>query len=290
MADPRITVLMPALNGADYLREAVDSVLAQTMDAFELLVIDNASTDATPDILRGCGDARLRVLRNERTVPLPVSLNRGLREARAPLVARLDADDIAKPQRLERQLAALRPGVALLGTWWDDFWQQDGARQIVPGPETAIEHNAIVESLAGGNPIAHPSVMLDRQVALAAGGYPEDFAYAQDYALWLRLARNHRLAVLPERLVMIRTHAAQLSSAPSWGRTRLLDVVRLHGEALTLPGLSPKGAAAARWALAKARARLAALDLRQGAVTGACGHFVRGSLTAARALLAGSLP
>lgn len=288
MSEPKVTVLMPALNGADYLREAVDSVLAQTMPDFELLVIDNASTDATPDLLRGYDDPRLRVLRNDRTVPLPVSLNRGLAEARTPLVARLDADDIAKPMRLERQLAAMRPGIALLGTWWDDFWEQDGQRRIVPCPETATEHDAIVQSLAGGNPIAHPSVLLDRAAALAVGGYPEDFAYAQDYALWLRLARTYRLAVLPERLVMIRTHAAQLSTAPSWGRTRLQDVIRLHGEALTLPTLSAHGASAARWALAKAHVRLSLQDLHEGRALPACGHVLRGGLCVLRALAGGT--
>ena len=285
-ARPPVSVLISVLNGASWLREAIDSVLAQTFTDFELLVIDNASHDETPAILAGYDDPRLVVVRNEATLSLAASLNRGLSLARAPLVARLDADDIAKPERLARQQAAMAaaPDLVLLGTWWDDLW--DGpAPRIEPGPATATAHEALLDALAGGNPIAHPSIMLRREAALAAGGYPEDFAYAQDYALWLRLARAGRIGVLPERLVVVRHHPGQLSTVQSWSGTRLEDVIRLHRQALTLPGLSERGRAAGRWALAAACYRLAGLRLREHAPTAAAALVLRGLATAPVATL-----
>src|SRR5207302_689224 len=114
-ARPLISVLLPVRDGARYLREALASVLAQTLADFELLVVDDGSEDETPAILAGVADGRLRAIRQDR-LGLVAALNRGIEEARAPLLARMDADDVSLPERLERQAAYLdaRPEVALV--------------------------------------------------------------------------------------------------------------------------------------------------------------------------------
>src|SRR2546430_5343490 len=114
---PAVSVLMPVYNGAPWVRDAVASVLAQTAGDLELIAIDDGSTDGTRDLLAGVKDRRLRVTRQARAGLTP-ALNRALAVARAPLVARLDADDVARPERLRRPRAVLdaHPGVRLLGT------------------------------------------------------------------------------------------------------------------------------------------------------------------------------
>ncbi|MBA3433798.1 MAG: glycosyltransferase family 2 protein, partial [Actinobacteria bacterium] len=115
---PLVTVLLAVSNGERYLGAALESVLRQTVSDLELLVVDDGSTDATPSILEGVGDSRLRVLRGEKRVGLAAALNRGLDEARGRYVARLDADDVALPHRLERQLRRMVSGspVAVVGS------------------------------------------------------------------------------------------------------------------------------------------------------------------------------
>ena len=124
MSAPRVSVLLPVRDGARFLREALDSVLAQTLADFELLVVDDGSTDETPEILASVGDERLRVLRQE-PAGLVAALERGIGEARAPYLARMDADDVSLPCRLERQVAFLD--------------EQSQVALVVPGVESIDE-------------------------------------------------------------------------------------------------------------------------------------------------------
>src|SRR4026207_76576 len=123
MSPPRVTVLMPVYNGADYLRQGIDSILRQTCRDFELLVVNDGSTDSSREVLRGYGDPRLIVVENERNLGLVTSLNRGLELARGEFVARMDQDDLALPRRLDKQINFLRKNarVGLCGTWFQTF-------------------------------------------------------------------------------------------------------------------------------------------------------------------------
>jgi glycosyltransferase involved in cell wall biosynthesis len=202
---------MSVRNGAPWVRDAVRSVLEQTAADLELIVIDDGSIDATPALLAAVHDPRLRV---ERAPPrgLTASLNHSLTLARAPLVARLDADDVALPDRLARQRAFLdtRPDVGLLGT---------GAREVDgSGREVALvtppaEDAAIRRALIRRNPFVHSSVMMRRRVVEAAGGYDARLPVAQDYDLWMRMSRTTRLANLPEPLVVRRLLPTRVSAA-----------------------------------------------------------------------------
>lgn len=203
----RVSVVLPVRNGAAHLREAVDSILSQTMTAFELIVIDDGSTDATPALLAGLSDPRVRVLRQD-GLGLVAALNRGLMEARGPYVARMDADDIARPGRLAAQAARLdaAPGVALVGGAYRVI-AADGTPMDTVHPPTGAE--AVQAGLLARNVIAHPTVMLRRDAVLAAGLYRPAFDRAEDYDLWLRLSERHQLENLTEIVLDYRQHPGQ---------------------------------------------------------------------------------
>lgn len=218
MPDPAVSVLMGVRDGAAWLAEAVQSVLGQTLADLELIVVDDGSTDATPVLLGAVRDRRLVV---ERQAPagLAVALNRALARARAPLVARLDADDVALPARLERQRAYLQahPDVGLLGTAARVVDESDRDVAIIRPPE---DDRAIRRALIRRNPFVHSSVMLRRALVAAAGGYDASFPVAQDYDLWLRLSAVTRMANLPEPLVVRRLVAGRVTAARDNERLR----------------------------------------------------------------------
>ena len=223
---PQVTVLMAVYNGAAYLREAVDSILAQTFGDLELLVVDDGSGDATGEILASYGDSRLRVIRNDTNRGLPAALNIGLRAARAPLVARLDADDRSHPSRLERQVRFLEshPEVALLGTEYRVIDERGlpVQRRVWPVCATAV---GIRWQGLFGNPFAHSSVMFRRSVIVdELGGYDERMpAGVEDYDLWSRLRRKHVAMNLLEPLIDFRAHGSSVTAKqPSLLRMELL--------------------------------------------------------------------
>jgi glycosyltransferase involved in cell wall biosynthesis len=224
MTAPAVSVLMSVHDGARWVGEAVASVLAQTDGDLELIVIDDGSTDATPEVLAAARDPRLRVLRQARA-GLTRALNRALGLARADLVARLDADDLALPERLARQRAflAAHPEVGLLGTAAREV-DEGGAlvREVRPPAGDAALRRALIRA----NPFVHSSVMARRALLARAGGYDETLAVAQDYDLWMRLARLTRLANLDEVLVVRRLGPGRVSVEREEDRLRTEARVR----------------------------------------------------------------
>jgi len=208
---PMVSVVMPVRNGAPFVREALGSVRAQTFDDFELIVVDDASTDDSRAILAACDDPRLVVIENERHLGLTASLNRGLARARATLIARHDADDRSHPERFARQVAAMRarPDLALLGSRGRLI---DERGRVVGTFERPIDPYGIRWYQMFDNAFAHGAVMFRRSVVVdELGGYDESFAWAQDWELWGRVLRRHEAANLPDRLIDYRTHAASVT-------------------------------------------------------------------------------
>lgn len=207
MNTPHITVLMPVRDGARWLPAAVDSVLDQSCRELELVVVDDGSTDDTAAILAAYSsrEARVRVLRSEAS-GLVAALNRGLEAARAPLVARLDADDVTLPQRLARQAALMRedPRLELLGAWAEiiDAEGRPSGRMRRPIEPEALRHTLRVE-----NPFIHSTVMFRTETVRRLGGYRAAFTAAEDYDLWLRIAEVGDVANLGECLIRYRRHA-----------------------------------------------------------------------------------
>lgn len=188
--EPEVSWLICSHVANEQLRLALASCFNQTFDNFEVLFIANGpSSDQVANTVRDWfgADGRLRVLATE-IQHLTFSLSLGLHHARAPFIARMDGDDLSRPDRLERQLSFLRTHelVVVLGSAYE-LIDEDGV--VYDTVTLPIDNQAIRRALLKGNPLCHPSVMLRRQAILAAGGYLGGI-HAQDYDLWTRLAVN----------------------------------------------------------------------------------------------------
>ncbi len=224
MTVPGVSVLMAVHNGVPWVRDAVASVLAQTAGDLELIVVDDGSTDATPDLLAAVRDPRVRVERQSRAGLTP-SLNRALALARAPLVARLDADDTALPERLERQRAFVdaHADVGLLGTGAREVDEAGREVRVVRPP---TDDRALRRALIRRNPFVHSSIVMRRALAERLGGYDPALPVAQDYDLWVRMSAVTRLANLPEPLVVRRLLPGRVSAERDDDRLRAEARVR----------------------------------------------------------------
>jgi glycosyltransferase involved in cell wall biosynthesis len=211
----KITVLLAAYNGGGYLREAVESVIAQTFPDFELLLVDDGSTDGSIEGLPR--DPRIRVLRNELNIGQIPSLNRGLREARGEYIARLDHDDVCLPRRLEAQTELLErlPEVALVATW-ADIVDTTGRLWTPVRPRIHSFAEFAADVVAGRVLFVHPSIMFRRDVVLELGGFDESLDAAEDHDLYRKLVLARQDArVIEETLLRYRRHDQQMTIAKS---------------------------------------------------------------------------
>ncbi|WP_284076398.1 glycosyltransferase family 2 protein [Herbaspirillum aquaticum] len=232
---PLVSVLMPVYNGERYLQPAIRSILGQTMGDFELIVIDDASRDSTPELLAACADPRLRVIRHDSNRGIVEALNHGLSYARGQYIARMDADDISHPERLQKQLAFLQhhPEVGLVGSWIRGFGEVR-RKYIHRYPAT---HDAIRALMLFENAFAHSTVMFRRGLLLEHGlGYSERFKYVEDWALWWQISSVSRVANLPEVLLEYRINKAGTSYTGTSIQTRSrLDFVEARLQEAGLP-------------------------------------------------------
>lgn len=205
---PKVSVLMSVYNDAVHLKEAINSILNQTIKDFEFIIIDDGSTDVSVDILRRYEkqDSRVKVYTNESNIGLAKSLNKGFLLSSGEYIARMDADDYAYPIRLQKQLEFMEAhkNIMVCGTSMEIY--EDHNKFMVP----PTAHNAIAAGLIFGTNFYHPTVMFrasfigDNQIT-----YPEDCKYAQDYGLWvklLKLGKKDIFANLEEPLLKYRTH------------------------------------------------------------------------------------
>lgn len=201
--NPTISILLSVHNGLPYLEAAVQSILAQTFREFEFLIVDDASTDGTPDYLRTLTDPRIRILSLPQNIGLTAALNAGLREARGEFVARQDADDWSHPRRLELQLAYLQshPRCAAVGS---QARLIDGSGRSLGKKDFPLSPHGIRFAHLFDNALAHTAVTFRRAEVLSLGGYDETWTASQDYELWSRLSATHDLANLPQRLATLR--------------------------------------------------------------------------------------
>lgn len=210
---PLVTVLMAVHNGERHLPAALTSILAQTHAVLEVLVIDDGSTDATAAILAECRDPRLRLVRNEERQGLTKSLNLGLDHARGSYIARMDADDVCHPRRIELQVRfmARHPEVGLLGTACRLI---DDAGTVLGVARHSSGDAAMRWRLLLGPALAHPSAMIRTEVLRRHRlRYDPAWPMAQDYEFWPRLLRHCRGANLTEPLLDYRLHGESVSAA-----------------------------------------------------------------------------
>jgi glycosyltransferase involved in cell wall biosynthesis len=204
---PRVSVLMSVYNGERYLNRAVQSILAQTFEDFEFIIVDDGSTDRSQKLLRqfSSRDARIRLV----SLPhagITQALNHGLAIATGEFVARMDADDIANPERFARQVEFLdaHPEIALVGCGYALIDEKD---RILDTEVPAVDDYTIQDRhLRGLTTICHPCAMARSKSLASIGGYDESYPVAQDLDLYLRLGEIGKLANLPEILMKYRYH------------------------------------------------------------------------------------
>ncbi|QDV36640.1 glycosyltransferase family 2 protein [Tautonia plasticadhaerens] len=227
MSRPQISLLLPVHNAMPFLPEAVDSILGQDFGEFELLALDDASTDGGAAYLDTLDDPRVRVFHLPKR-GLTRNLNLGLREARGVYVARMDADDVSMPSRLRRQLEFLErnPEVVVVGCQALNLDRDGRLVDERNYPVSSLE--AKLALIQGYISFVHPGTMFRREDVLAVGGYDEDYGTTQDRDLWWRLSTRGKFANLPEVLLHYRVHAGAVTAVRAEEQRRNRDRITLQ--------------------------------------------------------------
>ncbi|EMR01076.1 glycosyltransferase family 2 protein [Cesiribacter andamanensis] len=196
MPAPKLSVLLPVYNAERFLAQAIDSILQQTFAHFELLLLDDCSTDRSAEIIRSYSDPRIRYYRNEQNMGISATLNRGISLAASPLIARMDADDISYPSRLEKQLAYLQahPDCALLSCWVRVITEEGELVRIDDFKPEYYYYNLTFECW-----MYHPSIVFRKAAAEQIGGYT--VPYSEDFELFWQFSRRFKVHNLPEILM-----------------------------------------------------------------------------------------
>lgn len=253
MSDPAVSICVPTWNGARYLRAALESALAQSYSEFEMLVVDDGSTDATMEIVASFSDPRLRIARNDGRLGIPGNWNHCLNLARGRYVKFLFQDDVLDPQAVEKLVAALeaepraalafsrrevrhegavREGLPLLGPGYSDVVSRFYAtfRGRFDGIDL-VRHGLQEGWDLAVNVVGEPSfVLFRREAALKAGGFDPSFGQLVDWDLWLRLARESPVVFVDESLGVFRVHAASQSASNHRRLRTVNECIRLLGE------------------------------------------------------------
>jgi glycosyltransferase involved in cell wall biosynthesis len=233
-AIPRINILMPVRNEERYLQSALDSLYRQSHADWELIVVDDGSDDATPDILAGAArlDRRVRVIRCSGG-GLVAALNEGLQACRAPLLARMDGDDVCHPRRLELQAAYLdaHPDVGLVACGFRHFPRSGLKRGMLAYEQwqnSLLDQQRIIRDLYVESPFVHPGIMTRREIVAQLGGY-NDRGWPEDYDLWLRMAAaGIRFARLPATLLFWRDHPERATRTMDEYAAQAMRRCKLH--------------------------------------------------------------
>jgi hypothetical protein len=232
---PKVSVVLSAYNSARYLQAAIDSILRQTFTDFELLLMDDGSTDDTPRILSACQDSRLTVVRSDTNLGIAAQANKGLALARGEYLARMDADDIAHPQRFEELVRFLdaNPEVGICGGFASRF-RENGETALWEFPTS---HDDIQVGLLFRGSFCNPTTMMRLEVVRRAGlQYDSAFPPCEDYHLWYRLLKVTRGANIPKVLLDYRLSETQMTQAKaSVKHANLRAIRRLMLEDLQLP-------------------------------------------------------
>ncbi|MDF9801100.1 glycosyltransferase involved in cell wall biosynthesis [Catalinimonas alkaloidigena] len=203
---PLITVIMSVYNGLPYLRDAITSILHQSFSDFEFLIIDDASTDESVNVINSYNDSRIQLYQNQSNIGLTASLNKGLKLAKGKYIARMDADDISEHTRIEEQISLMEKhaDIGLCGSWYQII---DG--RVIKKP---ITHEEIMLGMLRRNPFGHSTIMiraslLNKHKLI----YNENFTSSQDYDLWSRIVEHTKAYNIPKVLVKYRLHTNQVS-------------------------------------------------------------------------------
>lgn len=209
--NPLVTVLLPVYNGEKYLHDALQSIVDQHFKDFELLIVDDGSTDRSSEIIGSFRDSRIRVLKNSQRLKLSGALNRGIIEAKGTYIARMDADDIALPERLTRQVDYLEKysEIGLCGTWVEKFGQGGSSVITYPDSPERVRAYSLFDC-----PFAHPTVMFRRKLFSSHNlSYDGSYYPTEDYELWARALACFPAINLPKVLLRYRVHGQSMTGS-----------------------------------------------------------------------------
>ncbi len=226
MSQPRVTILMTVYNGGTYLRPCLESILRQSLKDFELLIINDGSTDDSLKAIEYFDDRRIRIYHNAVNQGQTKSLNIGLQMAAGEYVARMDADDIAFPHWLEAQVHSIsqHPDCSVISSYAVAIDDKNRIKKLYKPPSD--RKNIILRSLIA-SPVNHVGSILRKKDIIENGGYEEHYAIAADYALWSKLLRNNfKMTTTPRILVAIREHAQSLSRSER-GKRELEEITQI---------------------------------------------------------------
>jgi glycosyltransferase involved in cell wall biosynthesis len=220
---PLATVLMPVYNAESYVSEAIESILNQTFTDFEFLIIDDASTDTSLEIIQQYSDKRIRLISNATNLGIAQTLNKGIDLAKGKYIARMDADDISEKDRLEKQIGLLEnyPEFGLCGSWIKIM----GTDKIVKLPCSDEE---LQVQLLKNSPFAHPGVIFRANIIKKnALYYNPVFSVTEDYELWTKISKHTKLCNIPEPLLEYRLHNNQATRLKKYLIEEQRDKIRL---------------------------------------------------------------
>jgi len=223
--NPKVTVLMPVYNGKAYIAKAIESVLNQTFTDFELIIINDGSTDETADVVKAFNDPRIMLINNENQ-GVGKALNNGLAQARGQYIRRHDADDVSLPGSIMRQVRFLdeHPEFALVSGQIIYMTERARYARNFRNPATHMfRHKPFIEvdyeTFKTSRPVIHATVLMRREIIKELGGYRNQFLTSEDTDLWLRILDNHRMAILNEASYFVRLHHR--------------SATRIHGSTIT---------------------------------------------------------
>ncbi len=285
---PDVSVVIPTYNRSSALLDAIESVREQSYDRFELIVVDDGSTDDTMARVRAIGDPRIQYVA-QRHAGVAMARNLGVRVASAPLISFLDSDDVWKPEKLEAEMAFLarHRGVTVVfsdaekhdaGRFTPSFMRETPAfsrhlPRVISGDRRIVGRRTMVLCLLEEDPIITSAITLRRDAFLRSGGFDESWSTFEDWALFLRLARHETFGYIDEPLTEIRVSPDSLHLVQAErGRTAMLRLLIAERRRSADPAVRR----AARRGIVRLRTRLAWLYLRDGERTAAARTFLRG--------------
>ena len=239
---PKISILLPVYNAQRYLKRAIESLTNQTFEAFELIAIDDGSTDKSLKILTQYAnqDPRIKVL-TQKNQGLVTTLNRGIKESHAPYIARMDADDIAHPKRIQKQFDYLEshPECVALGSWVT-FIDNSGLPFF--NYKTPKEHKNILKEVLKGNAgsLIHPALMFRKKALIEVRGYDKNCQHFEDFDLYLKLIDHGTFHNIPEYLLLYRRHFSSINFTKDIDEVHSKKAILLNAfrERLELPPIS----------------------------------------------------
>jgi len=215
MDNPELSIVLPVFDRERYIGETLKSLINQTYRDFELIIVDDASTDASLQIARSFDDPRIRIITNDRNRGIAFSRNRGLQEASGRFVAPFDSDDIALPDKFRKQTDFLKqyPEFGMVGSWARMI--DENGRLLRRNWKLNAKPERIPAIMLFRNYFVQSSVVI-RSEAIPAGGYVENFDLGEDYRMWIEIAEKYKTYNLPEYLILYRLHTQNIMKSDAW--------------------------------------------------------------------------